>query len=78
MNLLVKELIQPLLEETKTIALYPGKFKPPHKGHFEVAKSLLGKADEIRIIRSPVPVDGITPKQSESVWSLYNNLRDNK
>ena len=78
MNLLVKELIQPLLEEVKTIALYPGKFKPPHKGHFDVAKSLLGKADEIRIIISPVPVDGITPKQSESVWNLYNSLLDNK
>ena len=23
------------------IALYPGAFKPPHKGHFEVVKSLL-------------------------------------
>ena len=23
------------------IALYPGAFKPPHKGHFEVLKSLL-------------------------------------
>jgi hypothetical protein len=78
MNSLVKELIQPLLEETKTIALYPGKFKPPHKGHFEVAKSLLDKADEIRIIISPVSVDGIAPKQSESVWKLYNNLLDNK
>ena len=23
------------------IALYPGAFKPPHKGHFQVVKSLL-------------------------------------
>ena len=23
------------------IALYPGAFKPPHRGHFEVVKSLL-------------------------------------
>ena len=52
MNSLVKELIQPLLEESgKVVALYPGKFKPPHKGHFEVAKSLLDKADEIIIIK---------------------------
>lgn len=75
MNSLVKELIQPLLEETtRTIALYPGKFKPPHAGHFDVAKSLLGKADEIRVIISPVPVDGITPQQSKAVWDLYNSL----
>jgi len=75
MNLLVKELIQSLLEETSNItALYPGKFKPPHKGHFGVARSLLDKADKIDIIISPVPVDGITPKQSKSVWDLYNKL----
>ena len=79
MNSLVKELIQPLLEEPgKVVALYPGKFKPPHKGHFEVAKSLLGKADEIYIIISPVPVDGITSQQSQSVWNLYNKLLGDK
>jgi len=79
MNSLVKELIQPLLEETtRTIALYPGKFKPPHAGHFDVAKSLLGKADEIQVIISPAPVDGITPEQSKSVWDLYNKLLGGK
>ena len=79
MNSLVKELIQPLLEETtRTIALYPGKFKPPHAGHFDVAKSLLGKADEIQVIISPAPVDGITPEQSKSVWELYNKLLGGK
>jgi hypothetical protein len=79
MNSLVKELIQPLLEETtKTVAIFPGKFKPPHKGHFEVAKNLLDKADEIIIAISPVVVDGITPQQSKAVWELYNQLLGNK
>ena len=79
MNSLVKELIQPLLEEaTRTVALYPGKFKPPHAGHFDVAKSLLGKADEIIVVISPVPVDGITPQQSKAVWELYNKLLGGK
>jgi len=79
MNSLVKELIQSLLEETiKTVALYPGKFKPPHKGHFEVAKTLLNKADQVLVIISPLPVDGITPQQSKAVWELYNTLLDNK
>ena len=41
MNSLVKELIQPLLEETtKTVAIFPGKFKPPHKGHYAAATEL--------------------------------------
>ena len=35
-----------------SVALYPGAFKPPHKGHFQVVKSLLdgsynGKAYDI-------------------------------
>ena len=71
--------LQPLLEESgKVIALYPGKFKPPHAGHFDVAKSLLGKADEIQVIISSAPVDGITPEQSKSVWELYNKLLGGK
>ncbi len=33
---------QTLLEQDKqTIAIFPGAFKPPHKGHFEVVKKLL-------------------------------------
>jgi hypothetical protein len=77
---LVKELISPLLENEikETIALYPGKFKPPHKGHFEVAKQLLDKADKVEILISPVPVEGINADQSKAVWELYNKLLDNK
>jgi len=79
MNSLIKELIQPLLEKTtKTVALYPGKFKPPHKGHFAVAKQLLDKADEVIIVISPLTVDGITAQQSEAVWNLYKTLLGDK
>ena len=79
MNSLVKSLIQPLLEESShTVALYPGKFKPPHRGHFEVAKRLLNKADEVVIVISPLTVEGITAEQSKKVWDLYNSLLDNK
>lgn len=79
MNSLIKELIQPLLEETtKTVALYPGKFKPPHKGHFAVAKQLLDKADEVIIVISPVTVEDITAQQSEAIWNLYKTLLDDK
>ena len=79
MNSLVKELIQPLLEEIDTsVALYPGKFKPPHKGHFAVAKQLLDKANEVIVVISPLSVDGITAQQSEAVWNLYKTLLGNK
>ena len=79
MNSLVKELIQPLLEATSnTVALYPGKFKPPHKGHFAVAKQLLDKADKVIIVISPITVDGVTAQQSEAVWNLYSTLLGDK
>jgi len=77
---LVKSIISPLLEDEsqETIALYPGKFKLPHKGHFDVAKQLLNKADKIEIIISPKPVEGITAEQSKAIWELYNKLLGGK
>jgi hypothetical protein len=32
-------------ESQPTIALFPGAFKPPHKGHFAAVKKLLEQAD---------------------------------
>ena len=77
---LVKELIMPLLEDEsqETIAIYPGKFKPPHKGHFDVAKQLLNKADKIIIAISGKEVEGISAEQSKAVWELYNPLLKGK
>jgi nicotinamide mononucleotide adenylyltransferase len=80
-NALVRALLLPLLfeqESKQIIALYPGKFKPPHKGHFEVAKKLLNIADKIEILISSKPVEGITAEQSKAVWNLYNTLLDGK
>ena len=79
MNFLVRELIQPILEElSQTIALYPGKFKPPHRGHFEVAKRLLDKSDRVIVLISGSPKDNITAQQSKQIWNLYNELLDNR
>jgi len=77
---LVKELIMPLLEDEsqETIAIYPGKFKPPHIGHFEVAKQLLNKADKIIIAISDKEVEGISAEQSKAVWEIYNKLLGGK
>jgi predicted nucleotidyltransferase len=80
-NTLVRALLLPLLFEQESnpiIALYPGKFKPPHKGHFEVTKKLLNIADKIEILISSKPVEGITAEQSKAVWDLYNMLLNGK
>ena len=34
-------------KQGKTIALIPGSFKPPHKGHFDMVKFYAEKCDEV-------------------------------
>jgi len=60
-------------EVGQNIALYPGKFKPPHGGHFNVAKSVLENpgVDKIIIFVSPKVHEGITPQQAVDVWNIY-------
>ena len=66
-----------LLETDKqTIALFPGAFKPPHKGHFEVVQQLLNKADQVVILVSPKTRDGVTADESVEIWDLYKTILD--
>jgi cytidyltransferase-like protein len=66
-----------LLEQDQpTIALYPGKFKPPHKGHFEVVKKLLQNADQVVVLISPKTHEGITADESAAIWELYKQKLD--
>jgi cytidyltransferase-like protein len=60
----------------QTIALFPGSFKPPHKGHFEAVEKLLKNADQVVILISPKIQDGITADESVAVWNLYKSLLD--
>jgi cytidyltransferase-like protein len=70
-------LAQQLLEaEQTTIALFPGAFKPPHKGHFAVVKKLLENADQVTVLISPKTREGITADESVAVWELYKTLLD--
>jgi len=70
-----QEIVQELLEaSTPIVALYPGKFKPPHQGHFNVAQQASEIADEVIVIMSNLPKDEFTPEQSMEVWSLYKDL----
>ena len=59
--------------EGKRIALIPGGFKPPHAGHFQLAKYFSDKndVDEVIVVvsrksRPPVNVD-----MSVALWNLY-------
>lgn len=64
-----------LLEQDKsTIALFPGAFKPPHKGHLEVVEQLLDKADQVVVLISPKTRDGVTADESAQIWDLYKTI----
>ena len=59
--------------------LYPGKFKPPHLGHWDVAKDLAGRnyITEVSIVISPKPVEGITAELSLEIWDIYLKCEPN-
>ena len=70
-----REIVQELIESTTPIvALYPGKFKPPHAGHFDVVAKAANIADKVIVIMSNVPKDEFTPEDSMKVWRLYEDI----
>jgi nicotinic acid mononucleotide adenylyltransferase len=77
-----REIVQELLEGTeKTVAIYGGGFKPPTKGHFEVAKLALEKhpnIDELIIYVGSGVRDGVTQQQSVTIWNIYKTKLSDK
>ena len=60
-------------EDQPTIALFPGAFKPPHKGHVDVVEKLLQAADQVVVLVSPQTREGVTADESIAVWNLYKD-----
>jgi hypothetical protein len=58
---------------------YPGKFKPPHKGHYQAATELAQKdyVKMVYIIISKKTIDGITPEDSLIIWNMYLQAEPN-
>jgi len=77
-NPLVISLIKPFLLENelnKTIAIFPGKFKPPHKDHLARINAAAGAADEVLVIIGPKPVDSFTAEQTLNLFNLFKSKR---
>ena len=73
-----REIVQELIESTTPIiALYPGKFKPPHAGHFDVVVKAAEIADKVIVIMSQGSKDEFTAEDSMKVWRLYEDLLPN-
>ena len=54
------------------VVLLPGGFKPPHIGHFQLAKKYASepKVSEVQVLIGPKERNGITRDQSLAVWNL--------
>jgi hypothetical protein len=73
-------------KDGKKVALLPGGFKPPHAGHYQLAKELesLSDIDEVIVIigrnsrfSDVVPKIEITAEQSKNLWDIYTKKDKN-
>lgn len=61
----------------RKVAIFPGKFKPPQRGHLDSVMSMIKdkKVDKVIVFISPIPIKvgdkeiGVT--ESKKVWELY-------
>jgi cytidyltransferase-like protein len=72
----VKEPAQVEAGIKRKIAVFPGAFKPPHRGHMDVVEHFASVADQVVILISPL--DRKTPAGksidksiSERIWQIY-------
>lgn len=67
-------LSEALDDQSTTVALYAGGFKPPHKAHYENARLLSQNADKLIIFIGPKVREGvkITAEQSKAIWEIYS------
>jgi Zn-dependent peptidase ImmA (M78 family) len=82
---LVMSLITPLIleiEDKPSIAVFPGKFKPPHKDHLariQAASDAVGPLGTVKVFISPLPSkfdpdqETITSDQSLAIFNLYQD-----
>ncbi len=58
-------------EQHEAVALMPGGYKPPTKGHFGAFLYMLEEADRGVVVIGNKDRDGITAEQSKAIWDIY-------
>jgi hypothetical protein len=63
---------------TETVAIVPGAFKPPHRGHLDMVKHYADNADRVVVMVSPKARQtpsgqDVGQEQSIAIWQLYLN-----
>lgn len=64
-------------DKSPSICYYPGGFKPPHEGHYEVVKDLASRPDitKVIVLIGHGERDGITKEMSKKIWDLYLQIQ---
>jgi FAD synthase len=77
-KIIIEQLLYEVNAETGP-CFYPGKFKPPHKGHFEAAKYLASQTyiNKVYVVISKVTKFGISPEDSLRIWNEYLEAEPN-
>lgn len=74
MNSLTKYLIEGILNEVHNgvKVMLPGGFKPPHEGHFMLAKGYadMPNVEKVVILITPKERDGITVQDAKQIWKI--------
>jgi hypothetical protein len=70
-NALLHACLYENISTLEKVALYPGGYKPPTKGHFHSFEYLLQDADKGIIFIGNKDRDGITADQSKQIWEIY-------
>ena len=71
-----REYFEDMETRSERVALLPGGFKPPTKGHFNALQYLLDDADRGIVFIGGKAREGITPEQSEQIWNVYTKYFD--
>lgn len=85
-NLVMEQLqnIRNYKYENITIAIVPGSFKPPHKGHWEMIMNYVNQADKVVVLISNISTSVISSralslsnlKEFGAIKSKYDSIKD--
>lgn len=73
------KLFEQLLKEidVKNVGFFPGKFKPPHRGHFKTCEKACKENDLVLVLISSKEHEGVTAEESLKIWNIYGKyLKD--
>lgn len=63
-----------LAENTLTISLFSGAFKPPTRSHFKIVENAAKISDQVQVIISNHLREGYSPELSLKIWKQYSKL----